>query len=802
VINDNIGIDDFTQFVLTRGKSLKDKYKGALHFENALSFEKLIEYIRDISVNDKSLKGRLASEIIEKLGSDHPFLSTDLKQDVINENEELLKEMMMFVFPEAFYTRHTYAASIPFREEFFYATPKFKEVADFENNEIIAERNISDEVYEYGKNIAGYASILSIFYKVESHFSIPIIYRITNPVSGLDRHFKVNTANEFLHIHCKTSPKRLTQEQLTEAKMRIYDINFMKDLLEPENYVFRGFLVVNLINVTDTAIISDIKNDLLEKNSVTVLSGFLKLQHKLKSLINCSGLLLGLSSYCGSSVIKGSSFTKIGHSFIGADAEHVGDPISEDTIHGQAILKRKISICHDLKNKENRSKLEDSILDSGIRNILVAPLIHENAIVGVLELCSSTPGMISPINSLKLSEIFPLLSLAVSGIIDDRNSRIDAIIKEKCTAIHSSLEWRFREAASVVLSERNEGRIKEIEDIVFDNVYSLYGLSDIRNSSVQRSISINDDLIENLELASETIGGFPESKGNLALEQLKHKISEKIKLLQVSIDSPDVANAKWFVREELNPVLKHFGSLNDSNRKLYEEYVDRLDGKLGVIYKKRRQYEDSASSINNFVASILDVEQAKIQEVFPHYFERFKTDGVDHTIYIGQSMVKDRKFEVLYLKNLRIWQLNIMCKIARETALMKPELPVPLDTAHLILIQGSPLSIRFRYDEKKFDVDGTYNVRYEILKKRIDKVRIRGLNERLTQPAKIALVYAAREEIGEYLEYIKFLQSKYILLKDLEEFELEELQGVSNLKAIRVGVNLNAEQSSNVSSES
>ncbi|MBK9229281.1 MAG: hypothetical protein IPL67_20055 [Ignavibacteria bacterium] len=52
---------------------------------------------------------------------------------------------------------------------------------------------------------------------------------------------------------------------------------------------------------------------------------------------------------------------------------------------------------------------------------------------------------------LKLSELFPLL-LAVSGIMDDRDSRIDAIIKEKCTAIHSSLEWRFREAAAVVLS--------------------------------------------------------------------------------------------------------------------------------------------------------------------------------------------------------------------------------------------------------------------------------------------------------------------------------------------------------------
>ena len=49
------------------------------------------------------------------------------------------------------------------------------------------------------------------------------------------------------------------------------------------------------------------------------------------------------------------------------------------------------------------------------------------------------------------------------------------------------------------------------------------------------------------------------------------------------------------------------------------------------------------------------------------------------------------------------------------------ELPIPLETTHLILVQHAPLSIRFRFDEKRFDVDGAYDIRYEIVKKRIDK---------------------------------------------------------------------------------
>jgi len=51
-----------------------------------------------------------------------------------------------------------------------------------------------------------------------------------------------------------------------------------------------------------------------------------------------------------------------------------------------------------------------------------------------------------------------------------------------------------------------------------------------------------------------------------------------------------------------------------------------------------------------------------------------------------------------------------------------PDLPIKLDIASLVLVHTSPISIRFRMDEKRFDVDGSYNARYEILKKRIDKL--------------------------------------------------------------------------------
>jgi len=114
--------------------------------------------------------------------------------------------------------------------------------------------------------------------------------------------------------------------------------------------------------------------------------------------------------------------------------------------------------------------------------------------------------------------------------------------------------------------------------------------------------------------------------------------------------------------------------------------------------------------------------------------------------------------------------------------------PISLDVASMILVFNQPLSIRFRMDEKRFDVDGTYNARYEVVKKRVDKAFIKGTEERITQKGKLTIVYSQKEDEIEYENYINFLQSKHVLDNDLEYLELQDLQGVTGLKALRISI--------------
>lgn len=104
--------------------------------------------------------------------------------------------------------------------------------------------------------------------------------------------------------------------------------------------------------------------------------------------------------------------------------------------------------------------------------------------------------------------------------------------------------------------------------------------------------------------------------------------------------------------------------------------------------------------------------------------------------------------------------------------------------------EPGPLSIKFRFDEKRFDVDGAHDIAHEIVKSRIDKTRVRGGKERLTQPLRIAMIYSTQNELQEILRHVELLQHETFLTDEAEYLELEDLTDIQKLHAVRVKVNV------------
>ncbi|HAY35118.1 MAG TPA: GAF domain-containing protein [Ignavibacteria bacterium] len=787
---------EFTSINLLLDNIEMEKYKSPnfrFPFKITISFNKLIEHIESTAKSNDLIKRGFAESILKEINKNPGIRGTFANADEVKPFDKLISAMMMFVFPDAFWEKQTYALSALFTNNIFFSSPMFKKLIMNDILDFNGELNIDDISYNFGNTVGSYMIILNYVYGFDLRSEFPLIYKIPHPETGLDRYFKFNLANEFGEIKVKGKLRTFSDSERKEITRRIYDIDFLKEMIPPEDFEYTGFLVINAINITDTEILSAIKKDFIEKHTVSMQSSFLKLQHNVRSLLKNPSVNMGLSEVPGNRDLIFSYGRRILNNFQINTYCEMSEKNTGSVYHKCAAEKRVI-IIDDIENYPEATQMEESILNAGYRNLLVAPLIYDDKVIAIMELVSGEPGAINPFNTLKLREVYNLFGLSIARFKDEFDKRIQSVIKEKCTSIHPSVEWKFRDAAVNYLIGEHEQSGNEMEDIILNDLYPLYGLSDIRNSSLIRNESVKKDLIENLELVSDIFKQAYKFRQLYILRNLIYRIDKKISTLKFTLNSGDESSIVEFLRNDLYPQLDIVSTFDKSVEDRVKKLRSLIDADLGIIYKSRKDYESSSSALTGMITSYLDAEQEKIQKIYPHYFERYKTDGVEHSIYIGSSLNENGNFDKLYLKNLRLWQLILNCGIVCQVKDMENKLSIPLQTAQLILVQNNPLLIKFRYDEKRFDVDGTYNVRYEIMKKRIDKAEIKGSEERLTQPGKIAIVYSHIQEEQEYLRYIEYLQSEKYLNKEVEKFELSEMQGVSGLKAIRVTVNTESEE--------
>ncbi len=762
-------------------------------FKSVLSLSPLVALWDQVASKGQTLKAAIAKKIHEELKKAPELLEPIDDLSVIDRHRELVDMLMSIVFSPAFWERDYAAAFQPFHYTIFYATPPFQRFLMSEDGKLgnfWSRSNLDPETLALGKLLKAYSHILKKHYGVELDHEYPIIVTTSDPETGLDRHFKLNMDTRFVEIKKRGNLKPLTEGAKRRLLANLTDPKVWMETIPPDKFEFHGFTVVNAVDVTYQEVISALKRDLIDRESFISKPSFIRLQERLRTLLRRPELVAGLAAIQGDQVFLLNSWCKMEKCCIVADSIHYSRSDFAGSVYERAAEKGEPLVIPDLKAYPDRSPIEDKIMEKGARSFLVAPLRYQEELIGTLELASPNPGDLNVMNAMNLREILPLFSMALNRTMEELDHHIQAIIKERCTAIHPSVEWRFRRAALNFIKKQRDGGSLELEPIVFREVYPLYGVSDVRGSSEQRNSAIQIDLADHLRLAKEIILFAGSHRPLPILDALSYQIEKNTVEIEAGLGSGDEVAKLGFLRREVEPFFDHLQEFGPDVREKIEAYRAALDPYLGTLYRRRKDFEESITAIVETISSYLDGEETKAQQVFPHYFEKQKTDGVDHTIYIGASLVEDGKLDLLYLRNLRLWQLMVMCGVAQQTEMLRERLKVPLETTHLILVQNTPLSIRFRPDERRFDVDGAYDIRHEIIKKRIDKAMIRGGAERLTQPHRIAIVYSHTREALEYREYIDYLQASGYLTDELENFDLEDLQGVHGLKAFRVTVNM------------
>jgi GAF domain len=785
-----------TRGLLERSADLQSALKtdpDSFPFKSELSLAPLLAFWRKKFSDDTSAKGAFIRTVQEQISQVPELLKPITDLGVIERHRALVDVLMAGIFPPAFFEQEFTAVLVPFLLKSFYATPPFERLLRAEDGSLRGRVNLDASMISAMRVFFAYALVLERVYGVKLDVDYPLILTTNDPETGLERHFKMEFDWRFVEVETVGPVPVLTDAIRRRLHGDLFETAMFRELLPPDHFVFRGFTIFRAIEVTDQEVLSSLERDLIDKESIVSHTRFKALQDKLRTLFRRPELRFGLAALDGDQVLVLNYGAESEQACIFADSRHHTVEEFRGSVYERAVKQGGPLIVEDLTEMPGRTPADDEIIEWGLRNIIVAPLYYQDRVIGTLELGSPRPGDLDWTHLPKLMQLLPLFSMAVQRSMEELNSRIQAFIKEKCTAIHPVVEWRFRKAVLKGIESRAENTDDagvELEPIVFERIYPLYALADIRGSSTQRSLAIQSDLLAQLRLARDVIRWAHDARPLPGLHQLLYRIDKHAGKIETNLNSGDEVSVIAFLRSEVESLFDHLQTFGPGVRERIEAYRAALDPRIGTVYDRRRLFEESVTRIADGISSYLDLEEQTAQTMFPHYFEKQKTDGVDHQIYVGASLLEDGKFDPLYLKSLRLWQLMVTCGVALKVNRLKDKLPVPLEVTHLVLVQHAPLSIRFRFDEKRFDVDGAYDIRYEIVKKRIDKALIKGTAERITQPGQVAIVYSHPAEGNEYRGYIEYLKSLGYFTGEVEDVELEELQGVHGLRALRVTIDL------------
>ncbi|SMD34495.1 hypothetical protein SAMN04488029_2042 [Reichenbachiella faecimaris] len=759
-------------------------------FECKLSLTNLIGYWQ-VRTNDPNKFLASTAKTIMKQVNQAPELLEPIEDfALVEKHRETVDLLMTAIFSPFTEEEEMVSAMTPFKKEDIHSTKAYKDLmVQAGSYEALLDPEEMAQIMLH-KTMAGYFAIMQMYYGLTIALDKDIIYTLSDQRTGLKRYFKITINPKFCEIVLKGDLPELSEADIKYLTDHIDDADVWMEKLPTELFEFQGLIIFKLNEVTKDQILSRMKENLLEKDSITDGQSFDDLEQKFRSLLQLSDLKLGISGYQKS---KNKFFNFGGtarRSILIGDHERIDCPHATANLFERFANQAEPMVVEDMAECCMPLKPQSEILQEvGVQNLILNPLFYNGEFVGLLELASPNKGDLNALTLTKIREVLPLFAIAVKRSSEELENSIQNLIKEKYTSIHPTVEWKFNNAAHEMLDQINKQKNAIAPHIVFNDVYPLYAASDIRNSSVERHQCIYKDLNRQLQLAKKVLGRAIELTNLPILDETIFRLDNFRKKIKNKLVTGDESVILEFLQQEVEPIIRNIESNHTEDKEFSKAYWEALDPNIGVVYEHRKNFEDSLTAINDTIGSILDQEEKSAQKMFPHYFEKYKTDGVEHNIYIGASMVEHLKFDEVYLRNLRLWQLVVTAEIANKTAAMVSELAMPLETTHLILVHSNPLSIRFRQEEKKFDVDGAYNIRYEITKKRIDKALAKDTQERITQPGKIAIIYSQEKDAEEYLKYIDYLKSKDLLTGKVEQLELEELQGVSGLKALRIAVN-------------
>ncbi|WP_207421791.1 GAF domain-containing protein [Desertivirga brevis] len=753
--------------------------KDINHQGSSISFEPFIAYMEELAARN-SIKTSFYESLISKfrgeLGAED-----EIKVEEVSKYNELLELIYMFLTPlVSAEDNHRWALGTPIPSKVLLSTDAFYDFHACESHCTIAGAFDSKNIFSDKERAFMYRVILQKLFNISAGVNSDSFIQTTNPLTNQPIFYKVRIDTRFIQVVNQEPLPNISPDVLETWLWDSDGQEKLERVLPLASFSIKGFSILELEDITSEHAIESLKDILVQQTSEF---DYEALTHALQSLIGTTGIEFGLLPFLqlnGKTVYVKESCT---NSILMSSAASYR--VSQNNFHEHVERYRNTGraiFLNNLSGEGNGDPVLRRILrKSGIESFALIPVFFKKKMIGALELYSREQPGLSKVIANRLQPALPYIAQLLEQTAEEFQYSIDNAVRDNFTSLKTSVKWKFNEAVWKQMQEHNQ----EPERIVFRDLYPFYGAIDIRQSTVERNKAAFEDLISTinyLEMCFKTLVDLQE------MGDLEEQLPAWREHFNNYRSGKDEHQFNHVLENDIHPVLSAIAERSQPAAELIEAYFSENSDSTGSLHKNRRELELSMQKVNGAINQALLNDQKDLQRKYPHYFDKFRTDGVEYDIYLGQTIAPDKPFKSNYLEAFKIWQIRSMAEIGRRTTRLAPSLPKPLLTTQLIFVHSHPIDISYRNDEKRFDVDGGYSIRYQVVKKRIDKVHIAGTDERLTQPGKIAIVYSHEAEREAYKVYIHQLQEEGVLENDLEELDLEVLQGVNGLKALRVGI--------------
>jgi len=774
---------------LTKNKNTLYKLEKKLHFE---PFFRYLESFTESGVSSDDVIPLFALERIKEIEHVSGKLS--------KHNLSAYKDILQLIYSLSVSLIDTdpkryWALATPLAEETFYGTDAF---FDLWKNKL-EEQDIQDQMQD-GDNLNNqekliYTLIFERLYGLPTKENNTIVYHHLNEKGEIIDYYDLNIDFKFVDIKPKKELPKFDLGNLTKNTndASLFDWNHVVNAIKIEDFELSGFTILTVKKSSLEHTIKRIQSILLDLATYNYHLFLSDLEKIIAPILKGRGTIFNLFPLFQLNGLPFFDYSITNKSILISEA-YASNSYTNINPQVANYLKHPHLIFYNTMDaiKNTTSFFDERIKASGVKTYRCIPLIHNHTLSGIMEVYSHQLDQLDNETIQSLRALVPLLSQLSYDVTTEFKKRIDEIIINRFTTIQPAVQWKFNHVAAQYIQElENDEQNAHITPVIFEEVYPLYGAIDVKDSTVIRNASILKDFsfkVKQLALLIDELSR--DGKYQLLIDFSKRVDQITGSLDQISFDESMVKIIEFF-RKDVQPFLEAARREFSTKQAIIEHYAKHFftNRETGEFY--RNEFETSLWKINHIISKELNHFNSFIQGNYPSYFQKFRTDGIEYDIYIGESITPQQTFSKEFINIFRRQQIISMARIALKAHHAKQDLPIPLETTQLIFINPHSIDISFREDERRFDVEGSLNIRYEIIKKRIDKIRVKRTKERLTQVNKIAIVYLSDEILEDLNLSIQAIYDMGIIESTVEHLKLEDVQGILGLKAIRLTVNLN-----------